>query len=879
MKNFLLALGTCFLLLPSTQSYAQCGTGYTQALLNWDALDYYFNSGSNAAPYGYSGGNYITNAMEQTQRFGIGKTFVTIATSAAGMVKGENASHTGEVAGFTGEDAQFTPSSNGQTITLTFNEEVYNLKFTLYDVDRSQRIDFNAKNAANANQNINVAAYASTILTINNNNSATAYIVASNTAVNNNENRGTATITVAGPVKTFRLTITTVGSDATFWLSDIQACVPGSFPIDYQKTGFNKPLKGPNGDQPDYFLVTPDTNGVYMVDPATGHATLLFIDESKVYVNSFAYDPYNHLLYYISENSTVDANNRTLKRHDFNTGVSSVLVSDITATLGIPTMGSGVESAGAAFYDGALYLGIEGGKYDASGTSNDRTRETIFWRIDFDSDLNPTVAYQVFAQNSYLDASNTSIHDFGDFVIKNGVLYDFNTARNGPNYSPNYSQSKYHHFDMTTGQITVYNNPGTSSWNGQAGMGWDGTLYYFRNGSGTNSVIGKYNENGTNGTPVNITVIDGSGTWPGGSGDASENFRPPVDFGDAPSSYDPDPDGPAAHSQDPNLRLGNNFDREWVSRGQTSLADADNFDDGLLYISTYNPLSSVYLTEARVYNNTGSNATLCAWLDYNGNGVFEPHEGISMTIPSSASTQQVWLYWHSLSSSLTQGQYTYLRIRVTYASNGMTVNNPTGYYNGGEVEDFRVPVNEYALSTHQNDFDALLTTAKTVRLNWSALDESDIAAYAIERSTNNYNWEPVTFQSPNRTTGLARYEAFDGDVPQGVSYYRLKTTYVNGKVVVSNVKKIDNKGGRFFITLAPNPAINKSFVYLQSPNAGVATIELLDERGALVHKESVSLQAGTTSVNLPVTRLASGRYIVRATSAAGTFTESLIISK
>ncbi len=94
-------------------------------------------------------------------------------------------------------------------------------------------------------------------------------------------------------------------------------------------------------------------------------------------------------------------------------------MNDIT-TLGIPVFNLGIESAGAAFYDGALYLGIEGGHHDASGTANDRTRETIIWRIDFDASLNPVNAYQVYGTNAYspADPINTSIHDWGDFLVK-----------------------------------------------------------------------------------------------------------------------------------------------------------------------------------------------------------------------------------------------------------------------------------------------------------------------------------------------------------------------------------------------------------------------------------------------------------------------------
>lgn len=39
-------------------------------------------------------------------------------------------------------------------------------------------------------------------------------------------------------------------------------------------------------------------------------------------------------------------------------------------------------------------------------------------------------------------------------------------------------------------------------------------------------------------------------------------------------------------------------------------------------------------------NNSGANATLCAWFDYNGNGVFDVSEGLApITVSSMASYQ------------------------------------------------------------------------------------------------------------------------------------------------------------------------------------------------------------------------------------------------
>lgn len=105
-----------------------------------------------------------------------------------------------------------------------------------------------------------------------------------------------------------------------------------------------------------------------------------------------------------------------------------------------------------------------------------------------------------------------------------------------------------------------------------------------------------------------------------------------------------------------------------------------------------------------MFNNTGANATLCAWADFNNNGIFETGEGITQTIASSTTTQTVSLYWTGITDILPDNTYTYLRIRISSAINGMTAANATGYFSDGEVEDHRILVTFDPLVVKVADF-------------------------------------------------------------------------------------------------------------------------------------------------------------------------------
>ncbi len=852
-RNVRSLLSLCFVLFQyQAVLFAQCGGGYTQSQVNWDKLDYYFNG---TKPYN----SYVSNAMEQAQKFALGPNYVTISTSSSNLVNpgtadgvsAENGTHTGNLTNYAGADVQYNPSADGQSVTLTFNEEVTNLNFTLYDIDGSQRIDFAATNASSTALAINVALQASTILTVTNNNATNAYVTSTSTNLANTSNQGSATITVSGPVKQLTFTFTTMGSDVVTWLSDINACVTGSFPTQYNRAPDTEPFQGPAGNQPDYFLITPDNDYCYMVDPATGVARPLFQDASKDFLNSFGYDPYHRWLYYISENATLDANNKALKRYDFNTDTYSTIIADLT-TFNIPIMNQGVETAGAAYYNGKLFIGFEGGQYNSSNT-----RESIIYRLDLDASGIPINAVQVFGVNSYNGGSGA--HDWADFIIEDGVLVNYNSR-------PGTSIISYEHYNMMSGQSTTYNNPSSTLGNAfQAGLTWSGDQYSF-----SSQTLKKYNENGTLGSAITITNV-GGGAFQGGAGDGSENFRPKCDFGDAPSTYDPVANSPAVHERSDNLRLGASWDSEWIKTGNVAATADGGDEDGIATVPVLDTGIFNYAIDVDVFNNTGADATVSAWLDYNGNGVYDVSEGVTATVPTSASMQSVTLVWWVINTSLTMGQSTYLRVRITSATKSMGVNHPTGYYDVGEVEDYQVMI-DAVLPLFLHYFEANVVGSK-VELSWMASGEVGLSQYRLERSQDGAAWEEVALISAHNTPGNNYYLFVDSLPLPDRSYYQLAVMSRNDGSIekysqVRSVQMIPVTNG---IRLLPNPVVDQARVVFTVRQRGNGMLHIYARNGTSVLEKSISLNPGSNEVKLPeIGQLSPGIYFVQLTSAEGT---------
>lgn len=796
------------LLTSALASLSQCLPGSNTANLNWDNLDYLITTGN------YSG--YVTAAMSRTQAFAIGVNRLEIVYPATITTSGENTTHTGEAGSFgTGADVQY--NGNG-TITFTFDNEVNNFQFSLYDIDNSQRVNVTAVNAAATPLNIIMTKPAGGTVTITGSGTTNAQGQAPAVAAANNSTVATVNITITGPVKT--VTIVLSGTAGDFWLSDFTACVVGTFPNNYFIA--SQPFTG----QPTYIIGTSDTNTVSLINTSNGQAKMIFQDASSPrYINGIAYDHLQHDLYYVIDFTSNPAINKTIKRFNFDTETMNVLVPNVN-TLGIPTFNRGVESAGCAFYDNDLYFGVEGNLTPG----NNGGRETIIWRIEFDvPGGNAIKACQVYATPSD-NGAGTSLHDWNDFTIADGLLVDFAG-------SPNAAARRFTHYDLQT-QTIVQNYYTGGLTPRQAGITWNNTRYWVYD------QIAVYNMNGTIGpaTPITgATVLD----WTGFCGDAT-GFRPKSDFGDAPSSYDPVALSPALHEKDTALRLGPTWDQEF-NKISSLLADADGSDeDAIATVNVLDTATTNYIASITVYNNTGVNATVAGWLDINGNGSFEPGEGRSITVPHGGPVlQTVTLSWLNINTPLSVGQYTYLRIRVARTVSGMTVNNPTGYFNNGEVEDYQVFV-DAALPADLISFQAKNVNEQSVRLDWETVNETNISQYEIQRSADGISWQVVGAEAARNQPGIQRYLYWDYTPLANKSYYRIKILdETGGPDKFSEIRTVEIKPKKAIgLTITPNPVSDLLQIQVQSTAMKKATIHIIDAGGRVVLNAPQLLNSG-----------------------------------
>lgn len=100
-----------------------------------------------------------------------------------------------------------------------------------------------------------------------------------------------------------------------------------------------------------------------------------------------------------------------------------------------------------------------------------------------------------------------------------------------------------------------------------------------------------------------------------------------------------------------------------------------------------------------------------------------------------------------------------------------------------------------------------------IRIEWMNANEKDIENYTIERSTNNQQFQKIGQLDTIKNNGSdANYFFIDMKPERGDNLYRIVAREQNGKNLYSPVVKITNEIPERFISVYPNPVINRQFV-------------------------------------------------------------------
>jgi hypothetical protein len=151
-------------------------------------------------------------------------------------------------------------------------------------------------------------------------------------------------------------------------------------------------------------------------------------------------------------------------------------------------------------------------------------------------------------------------------------------------------------------------------------------------------------------------------------------------------------------------------------------------------------------------------------------------------------------------------------------------------------------------------------------VSFSTTAEVNVTAFEVQRSTDGSNFTTLGKLTPNNNPANVYDYVFEDAQPvNGVNYYRIAVLDIDGKVQYSPILKITTGSGKLVLNkIITQP--NQLLLQLQSNETQTAELQILNNTGALVQKQTKRIEAGTITINVATATLSKGVYYLRLIS-------------
>ncbi|MCU0335361.1 MAG: T9SS type A sorting domain-containing protein, partial [Chitinophagaceae bacterium] len=154
-------------------------------------------------------------------------------------------------------------------------------------------------------------------------------------------------------------------------------------------------------------------------------------------------------------------------------------------------------------------------------------------------------------------------------------------------------------------------------------------------------------------------------------------------------------------------------------------------------------------------------------------------------------------------------------------------------------------------------------------LQWETAFESNIKAYAVERSADGRRFEQIGRVSAANAAS-ARYQFTDRQPLSGANYYRLQTLELDGSSSLSRVLKLNfapRTSG--VLRLWPNPIKDRLNLELTNLANGAYQVRAIDASGRIASQTMVQVANGQLSQSLAASQLPLGIFTLQVIDASG----------
>lgn len=156
------------------------------------------------------------------------------------------------------------------------------------------------------------------------------------------------------------------------------------------------------------------------------------------------------------------------------------------------------------------------------------------------------------------------------------------------------------------------------------------------------------------------------------------------------------------------------------------------------------------------------------------------------------------------------------------------------------------------------------------QLSWKTLTEINNAGFELQRSADGKYFSSIASIASKATggnsTAAINYTIDDAKPFNGANYYRLKQMDKDGKLSYSNIVYLKGVtvSNLTLSALYPNPTSDVLKAAIQAPAAESITFVVMDMMGKTISRQVSNVISGDNTININVSNLPSGSYLLKA---------------
>lgn len=164
-------------------------------------------------------------------------------------------------------------------------------------------------------------------------------------------------------------------------------------------------------------------------------------------------------------------------------------------------------------------------------------------------------------------------------------------------------------------------------------------------------------------------------------------------------------------------------------------------------------------------------------------------------------------------------------------------------------------------------------------LNWQTASEQNSKAFYIEKSRDGISYSSIgQVEAAGYSNAVKAYNFTDGQVKEGLSYYRLRMVDKDGSAAYSNIVILKQEAVSGKISLFPCPATDFTIVTVSATTPENITLRMLDKDGKQVFTRNERIGSGATNIRLgQLDRFAAGTYYLQVIQESQTTTRPFVI--